>query len=103
MFSKFFNQFCLDLQQIEEEGSILVKLSEIKEMRDTLILETEHPFHTLLRQLYHEYPHEHFNYVRVLKGEQPIVPFSLDSLQQPADQADDSRLQRLSTNQMNTK
>lgn len=102
-FSKFFNQFCLDLQQIEEEGSILVKLSEIKEMRDTLILETEHPFHTLLRQLYHEYPHTHFNYVRVLKGEQPIVPFSLDSLQQPADQADDSRLQRLSTNQMNTK
>ncbi|MFH2065207.1 MAG: hypothetical protein ABIK15_08425 [Pseudomonadota bacterium] len=102
VFSKFFNQFSLDLKQIEDEGSILVKLSEIKEMRDTMILEMKHPFHTLLRRLYHEYPHENFNYLRVLKGENPMVPFSLDSLQQPGSQADNSRLQRLTTNQMNT-
>ena len=103
LFSKFFQQFSIDLNQIEEEGGILVKLSEMKAMRDTLVLKTDHPFHTLLRRFYHEYTHEKLNYLRILKGKSPIVPYSWDSLEKPADQSDASRLQRLTTDQMNIK
>ena len=43
-----------ELRQIKEECIILQQLPDMNALRNRLVMETDHPFHTLLRKLYYE-------------------------------------------------
>jgi len=81
LFPSDLKQLSLELKQIKEESFLLSRLPDMSELRDTLVFEVDHPFHTLLRRFYHENSNQDLNYLRLLRGKAPKEPSALDPSQ----------------------
>jgi hypothetical protein len=60
-------QSAMELKQIKEECILLGQLPDMKELRDRLVADVNHPFHTLIRKLYHENSPQDFLYPKLLR------------------------------------
>jgi hypothetical protein len=74
LFPSNLNQLVLELKQIKEECILLGQLPDMNELRDRLVFDVDHPFHTLLRKFYHENSPQDFNYLRLLRENEPKIP-----------------------------
>lgn len=66
LFADDLPQIAQELHQIKEECIILQQLPDMAALRNRLVIEEDHPLHTLLRKLYYEEPSNESGYRRLL-------------------------------------
>ncbi|MFH2065212.1 MAG: hypothetical protein ABIK15_08450 [Pseudomonadota bacterium] len=60
------HQLLLELKQIKEECILLCQMPDMDALRNKMVLDVNHPLHTLIRELYHANSSRDFNYMRLL-------------------------------------
>ena len=83
-----------ELKQIVKEAEILNQLPELGNIREVLVLDVNHPYHTLLRRFFHEKPHPDIRYAKSNREEKPPENRFTNKKLDPSNELDDEGLEK---------